>query len=83
MSLEVVLGYTATALNIWGNVMLTRMSRTGWLLRLAVNVLYILWSLQVDNSGPILANHLVFVAINIKGFVAWKQLTDQAAPSKV
>lgn len=72
MSIPEITGYVATALNVAGNLMLTRMNVWGWVVRLLVNVLYILYAVQIESGGPMVFNHVIFVAINIEGWRKWK-----------
>ena len=67
------IGYFATALNIVGNLMLTNVNVWGWVVRLLVNVLYIMYAVQVDKGMPMVVNHVAFIAINITGWVRWRQ----------
>lgn len=65
-------GYLATALNIAGNLMLARMSIWGWVVRLLTNVVYVVYALQIEQGMPVVANHALFFAINIYGFMQWR-----------
>lgn len=58
--------------NVAGNLMLARMNVLGWLVRLATNVLWIAYAVQVESGGPMWLNHAAFFAINVYGFREWK-----------
>lgn len=66
--------YVATALNVTGNLMLTRMNVWGWMVRLLVNFLYIIYAVQIESGGPMWVNHAIFVIINVEGWRKWHQL---------
>lgn len=68
------IGYLATVLNVAGNLMLTRKNVWGWIVRLLVNVLYIIYAVQVEGGGPMWVNHAIFIVINIEGWRKWRQL---------
>lgn len=73
MTVVLAIGYLATALNVLGNLMLAHKNLLGWLVRLAVNALYVVYAAQIDDGGPMVANHVVFAAINVHGFVLWRR----------
>ena len=67
-----IIGYGATVLNVVGNLMLTRFNLWGWIVRLLVNVLYVIYAAQIELGGPMVVNHVVFMAINIEGWRQWR-----------
>lgn len=67
------LGYLAFGLNVIGNLLLTRKNIFGWIVRLATNVAWIAYAVQVDGGQPMALNHLTFVAINIYGWWNWSR----------
>lgn len=75
MTTAVIIGYIGATANIAGNLMLAKKSTLGWLVRLGVNLLFIGYALSAASSdlGPVLFNHVVFVLVNLYGFVAWKR----------
>jgi hypothetical protein len=75
-----VTGYAATGLNIWGNLALARMSRTGWIIRMLTNVVYVIYAVQVSGGMPVVANHVLFFGINLYGFRRW-QCESGSTPS--
>lgn len=68
-----VFGYVATALNVVGNELLVRRNLLGWRVRLLVNILYIPYAWQIELGGPVLVNHCIFAALNIRGLIVWWQ----------
>jgi nicotinamide riboside transporter PnuC len=76
MSIPEITGYVATALNVAGNLMLTRMNVWGWIVRLLVNVLYVIYAVQIESGGPMVVNHVVFMSINIEGWRKWKRMKE-------
>lgn len=65
-------GYLAFALNVGGNLLLARRNIWGWVVRLATNVAWIFYAAQVPGGGPMWVNHLVFLGVNLYGFVLWR-----------
>lgn len=71
------IGYAATLLNVAGNLMLTRLNAWGWVVRLVVNVVYVIYAAQIESGGPMVVNHVVFMGINIEGWRKWRQAKQQ------
>ncbi len=67
------LGWLALALNIWGNLALTSKGQSGWIIRLACNGCWIPYSIATA-AWALLANHVLFAAINVYGWRKWKRL---------
>lgn len=67
-----MIGWLALALNLWGNLALTSMSRSGWLIRLGSNAAWIVYSPGVG-AWPLFANHLTFAVVNVVGWVRWSK----------
>lgn len=65
-----VLGWLAFALNVWGNMMLTTKSRSGRMVRLACNICWLPYAV-LTGAWALLANHIVFMGINVIGWVRW------------
>lgn len=74
-------GWLALVLNVWGNLQLTGKGRAGWLVRLAVNFLWIGYAFD-QQAWALLANHAVFVPINIFGWFRWRPETSEAMEIK-
>ena len=68
------IGYLAFAMNVAGNLMLARLNAFGWLVRLATNIAWIVYAVQVPGGGPMWANHAAFFAINLYGWRRWQSL---------
>lgn len=66
------IGWLALGLNIWGNMALTQKSTKGWLIRLACNIAWIIYS-SIFGVYPLLINHIIFAGINIYGWRKWKE----------
>lgn len=67
-----LLGWVALVLNVWGNLALTSKGATGWLVRLACNACWIAYAVNTS-AWALLANHAVFVPINVYGWWKWAQ----------
>lgn len=65
------IGWSAALLNVLGNLMLTGRDRKGWLVRLAVNALWLPYAFAVP-AWPLAANHIAFAAINVAGWWRWR-----------
>ena len=72
ISIYEIIGWIALALNVWGNLYLAKKTISGWLIRLACNVAWIIYSIyfRVD---PLLVNHIIFAFINIYGWREWSK----------
>jgi nicotinamide riboside transporter PnuC len=70
MSIFEFIGWVALCLNISGNLALTQKSKIGWLIRLACNFTWIIYSFNFD-VYPLLVNHIIFSFINVYGFIRW------------
>ena len=72
------IGYAAFALNVAGNLMLARKNIAGWLVRLATNVVWIIYAVQVEGGleQPMALNHITFFGINIYGWWHWSQAKE-------
>lgn len=66
------LGWLAFALNVWGNLALTTKGVRGWIIRIACNLCWIPYGVYTA-AWALLANHLVFVAINCYGWWKWRR----------
>lgn len=64
------LGWVALALNVWGNLELTGKTTRGWIVRLACNGCWIPYAVATG-AWALLANHLLFAAINVYGWRKW------------
>lgn len=66
------MGWFALILNIWGNLALAKKSTLGWLIRLACNIAFIIYS-TAFSVWPLLVNHIIFAGINIYGWFLWRK----------
>jgi len=67
------IGFLAFALNVWGNLALTKMGNRGHVIRLVANAVWIVYSITCG-AWALTANHIVFAGINILGYTRWKRL---------
>ena len=68
------MGWVALALNVWGNIALAKKSIPGWLIRLACNVAFVIYS-AAFSIWPLLINHIIFAGVNIYGWFEWTKNT--------
>ena len=75
------IGALAFALNVWGNLELTKQTNRGHLIRLASNACWLVYSPLVG-AWALMVNHATFAAINVLGFVRWRRIetSRSAAP---
>lgn len=75
MTLDAVwsaLGWLAAGLNVWGNLALTTKGLRGWIIRIACNLCWMPYGIYTK-AWALLANHLLFVAINAYGYWKWRR----------
>jgi hypothetical protein len=75
MTLDTVwsaLGWVAAGLNICGNLALTTKGLRGWIIRIACNLCWLPYGIYTK-AWALLANHLLFVAINAYGYWKWRR----------
>ncbi len=68
-----IIGAIAFALNVWGNLELTKVGNRGHIIRLCSNACWLAYSPLVG-AWALLANHATFAGINVLGFVRWRRL---------
>ncbi len=73
------IGAVAFALNVWGNLELTKQTNRGHIIRLCANACWLVYSPLVG-AWALMANHGTFAAINVLGFYRWKRLEKERAP---
>ena len=69
--MTLAIGYLAFALNVAGNLLLVHKRWQGWAVRIVTNVAWIAYAAQIDDGGPVVANHAAFMAINLYGLSKW------------
>lgn len=69
---EELVGFAATALNIWGNWLLTDKKASGWPVRLVCNGAQLAYGVLIG-SMAVSVNALVFAVINCVGMYRWRQ----------
>lgn len=67
------LGWVAFALNVWGNLELTKVGNRGHIIRLCSNACWLIYSPFVG-AWALFVNHLTFAGINMLGYYRWKKL---------
>ncbi len=67
------IGWLALGLNVWGNLLLAKKSTPGWLIRLACNFAWVIYSI-IFCVWPLLVNHIIFAGINIYGWMEWSKV---------
>ena len=67
------IGALAFALNVWGNLELTKVGNRGHIIRLASNACWLIYSPLVG-AWALMLNHAVFAGINLLGYQRWKKL---------
>jgi len=68
-----LLGLVAFALNVWGNLELTKQTNRGHVIRLCSNACWLIYSPLVG-AWALFLNHAVFAAINVLGFHRWSKI---------
>lgn len=68
-----VIGWVAFALNVWGNLALTKQSNRGHVIRLCSNACWIVYA-PFTGAWALLINHLTFACINVLGFYRWRKI---------
>lgn len=76
--LKQAVGVLAFALNVWGNLELTKVGNRGHIIRLCSNACWLVYSPLVG-AWALMVNHGVFAAINVLGYVRWKRLLGERA----
>ena len=66
------MGWLALGLNVWGNLALAKKGTVGWLIRLACNFAWVVYSFSFG-VWPLLANHVLFAGINVYGWREWSK----------
>lgn len=72
-----VLGWLAFGLNVWGNLAIGNRSAKGFIVRLACNATWLVYS-AATGAWPLFGNHAVFAAINIHCYRKW--MKEDATP---
>lgn len=66
------IGALAFALNVWGNLELTKVGNRGHIIRLCSNACWLIYS-PLIGAWALLANHATFAGINVLGFLRWRR----------
>lgn len=72
------IGAVAFALNVWGNLELTKQTNRGHVIRLCSNACWLVYSPLVG-AWALMANHATFAAINVLGFYRWRRIEEGRA----
>lgn len=68
-----LLTWSAFILNVVGNILLARKKESGWWIRLAPNVLWFIFAVNIRSSA-MLANSVTFFGINLYGIWKWRKV---------
>jgi hypothetical protein len=74
-------GWIAAMLNVAGNITLVTKSKSGWIIRIIVNLLWMPYGVYT-RAWALIANHLLFVAINAYGYWKWNRDEQLAVPAE-
>lgn len=66
-------GWVAFALNVWGNLALTKVSNRGHVIRLCSNACWLVYA-PYTGAWALFANHFTFAGINMLGCYRWRKL---------
>ncbi len=72
------IGVVAFALNVWGNLELTKQTNRGHVIRLFSNACWLVYSPLVG-AWALFLNHATFAGINVLGYYRWHKI-QSAAP---
>jgi len=75
-----LIGVVAFALNVWGNLELTKQTNRGHVIRLFSNACWLIYSPLVG-AWALLMNHATFAGINVLGFYRWHKIQSAGTPS--
>jgi len=70
------IGYAALVLNVAGNLLLAHKNAAGWTVRLLTNVAWVAYAVQVDGGAPMVANHAIFMGVNLYGLHKWAKTRE-------
>ncbi len=72
-----VIGVVAFALNVWGNLELTKQTNRGHVIRLFSNACWLIYSPLVG-AWALFLNHATFAGINVLGYYRWHKIQSVA-----
>ncbi len=72
-TLAQVVGWVAFALNVWGNLELTKVGNRGHVIRLCSNACWLVYA-PIIGAWALFVNHLTFAGINCLGYYRWRKL---------
>ena len=67
-----VFGWVAAILNVVGNITIATKSKSGWIIRIIVNLLWMPYGVYTK-AWALIANHALFIAINAWGWWKWNR----------
>lgn len=67
------IGVLAFALNVWGNLELTKQTNRGHIIRLCSNACWLVYSPLVG-AWALFLNHATFAGINVLGYCRWHKI---------
>lgn len=74
------IGVVAFALNVWGNLELTKQTNRGHVIRLFSNACWLVYSPLVG-AWALFLNHATFAGINVLGYYRWHKIQATAPAS--
>jgi nicotinamide riboside transporter PnuC len=58
--------------SLGGNLLIIKKQKVGWLIWIAGNIAWILVNLFGEFNAPMVLMYIVYLFINLKGFIDWK-----------
>ena len=74
------IGVVAFALNVWGNLELTKQTNRGHVIRLFSNACWLIYSPLVG-AWALFLNHATFAGINVLGYYRWHKIQSTTPPA--
>lgn len=68
-----ILSIIGTILSLGGNIFIAKKNRMGWLMWLIGNVVWIAVNFLGNPNIPMVLMYVVYMVINIVGFMKWKE----------
>lgn len=76
------IGWIAFALNVWGNLALTRQSNRGHIIRLGSNACWLVYA-PYTGAWALFGNHATFACINVIGWYRWRRIEREREKKNV
>lgn len=72
-TIVLILSIIGTLLSLGGNVLIALKKRSGWLVWIIGNIVWIAVSIIGPTNYPMIFMYLVYIIINIIGFIKWQK----------